>query len=394
MSSIKNYCIFIYDLIELSSVEYLLMYPGGICMSSKKTRKKNSAAKTQKTKNDRLKYMENEDKELSELEEIIAKSKSVANAADSSDNYEKKLDYINDDYLNDESYDDNDDGDFFASLDAEDEKIKVIRERIKAKKPKSSSKFDIKKYLPENISEFISKNTKYVICGSIIGVLTIALIVALAFDRASMNDNTKSAVHTNGTLSKDVLVETKNSEIVELVNNYFTALVEGNLEKLSLVMDSIDGISEDTLKLEGEYIEEYKNVKCYVKDGLNKHEYVIYVYYENKILNINTLAPGAIILYVVEGADGYRIHNNINESEISAYINKLSKGKDVVDFNKEVDNKLDEACEKDTDLKALRDALISSGEKASSDTDSSTVDDATQPQSETVPEQAAATQNE
>lgn len=363
-------------------------------MSSKKTRKKNSAAKTQKTKNDRLKYMENEDKELSELEEIIAKSKSVANAADSSDNYEKKLDYINDDYLNDESYDDNDDGDFFASLDAEDEKIKVIRERIKAKKPKSSSKFDIKKYLPENISEFISKNTKYVICGSIIGVLTIALIVALAFDRASMNDNTKSAVHTNGTLSKDVLVETKNSEIVELVNNYFTALVEGNLEKLSLVMDSIDGISEDTLKLEGEYIEEYKNVKCYVKDGLNKHEYVIYVYYENKILNINTLAPGAIILYVVEGADGYRIHNNINESEISAYINKLSKGKDVVDFNKEVDNKLDEACEKDTDLKALRDALISSGEKASSDTDSSTVDDATQPQSETVPEQAAATQNE
>ena len=32
-------------------------------------------------------------------------------------------------------------------------------------------------------------------------------------------------------------------------------------------------------KAEGEYIEEYKNVKCYVKDGLNKNEYVVYVYY-------------------------------------------------------------------------------------------------------------------
>lgn len=351
-------------------------------MSSKKSKKRNNS-RSQNLKNNRLKYMEDEDKELDELEEIISKSEAESKENENSDDNEEN--YITDDYLNDESYEDIEESveeneDFFASLDAKDEEVKTFKER----KSKNT-----KKILPDNLNEFIKDNLKCVICGSIIGVLAIALIIALAFDRSGKGSSGDAKVHTSGNITKDVLQETDDKAIVELVNNYFTALTEGDLNKLSEIMDSVDGISADTLKAEGEYIEEYKNVKCYVKDGLNKNEYVVYVYYENKILNIDTLAPGAIILYVKKDAasNEYKIQSNINDDKISKYIKKLSKEKDIINFNKEVDDKLDKACIEDPDLKALRDALISSGnEEASSESGSDSQE--TQPQNETtVPEQ-------
>lgn len=364
-------------------------------MSSKKSKKRNNS-RSQNLKNNRLKYMEDEDKELDELEEIISKSEAESKENENSDDNEEN--YITDDYLNDESYEDIEESveetsdensledeeeeneDFFASLDAKDEEVKTFKER----KSKNT-----KKILPDNLNEFIKDNLKCVICGSIIGVLTIALIIALAFDRSGKDSSGDAKVHTSGNITKDMLQETGDKAIVELVNNYFTALTEGDLNKLSEIMDSVDGISADTLKAEGEYIEEYKNVKCYVKDGLNKNEYVVYVYYENKILNIDTLAPGAIILYVKKDAasNEYKIQSNINDDKISKYIKKLSKEKDIINFNKEVDDKLDKACIEDPDLKALRDALISSGnEETSSESGSDSQE--TQPQNETtVPEQ-------
>lgn len=366
-------------------------------MSSKKSKKRNKSG-SRNLKNIRLKYMENEDKELDELEEIISKSETESKENENSAN---EGDYITDDYLNDESYEDieeeegveeafdenpseeEENEDFFASLDAKDEEVKTFKER-KSKRTK--------KILPDSLNEFVKDNFKCVICGSAIGVLAIALIIALAFDRSGKDLSGDAKVHTSGNITKDVLQETDDKAIVELVNNYFTALTEGDLNKLSEIMDSVDGISADTLKAEGEYIEEYKNVKCYVKDGLNKNEYVVYVYYENKILNIDTLAPGAIILYIKKDASSneYKIQSNINDEKISKYIKKLSKEKDIINFNKEVDDKLDKACLEDPDLKALRDALISSGNKETSSEGGSDSQE-TQPQNETtVPEQTTA----
>lgn len=321
-------------------------------MSQKKSKKRtNSPDEAINKKNERLKHIDDEDKELDELEKIIA------NSEDKDEFNEENGD--GDTEQNSEENVEDEKDDFFASLDKQEQDIKPFSER---KKKRNGSKYDITK-----IVELVKQNTKYAIWGSIISVLFIALIIALAVDAGNKNN---SSADSEKKTADNKLIKNNNNEIEKLVNTYFSALVSCDVDKLSEIMDSVENISTEALKKESEYIEEYKNIECYTKKGIAKNEYVVYVYYENKILNIEALAPGAIILYVKKDEEKgvYRIHNGISDTEISKYISKLSEDKDIKQFNKDVDNKLKKACENDADLKAFYDALISASQPSSDDT--------------------------
>lgn len=340
-------------------------------MSSKKSKKRTNSQKAAvNQKNERLKHIDDEDKELDELEKIIAKSENGDNIDEeisNSDNEKSSEDNIEDE---------NEEDDFFASLDKQEKDIKPYNER---NKKKSESKFDF-----TSIIDLVKQNTKYAIWGSIVAVLFIALVIALAVD--SGNKNSDSAKKDNK-VTGNKLIKNSNKEIEELVNTYFSSLVSCDVDKLAEIMDSVENISVEALKKESEYIEEYRNIECYTKKGIAKNEYVVYVYYENKILNIETLAPGAIILYVKKDEEKgvYRIHNGISDTEIAKHISKLSEDKDIKQFNKDVDEKFKKACESDADLKAFYDALVSAAQPSSDSTEapvSESSAEETQPQGE------------
>lgn len=321
-------------------------------MSQKKSKgQTNSSNKAINKKSDRLKHIDDEDKELDELEKIIANS-------ENKDKHNEKNNDRNIEKNPEESTEDEND-DFFASLDKQEQDIKPFNER---KKKRNDSKYDFTK-----IVELVKQNTKYAIWGSIISVLFIALIIALAVDAGNKNSN---PANRENKADNNKLIKNSNNEIEKLVNTYFSSIVSCDVDKLSEIMDSVENISAEALKKESEYIEEYKNIECYTKKGIAKNEYVVYVYYENKILNIETLAPGAIILYVKKDEEKgiYRIHNGISDTEISKHISKLSKDKDIKQFNKDVDDRFKKACENDADLKAFYDALISASQPSTDDT--------------------------
>ena len=347
--------------------------------SNKSKRKSNTRNKSYNRKNERFKYTEDEDSELDELEKIIADSENaVTNDEESSTEEEHDInEEINENINegNDDAGEENED--FFASLDKEE--LQTFRHR-KEKEGGNVSGID-------KILKFVKGNTRYAIWGSVVAVLFIALIIALAVDAGNKGSGSKDEVKKK---QENTLNANADKEIETLVNDYFSAIVSCDVNKLSEIMDSTGSISEDNLKKESEYIEEYKNIKCYTKNGINSGEYVVYVYYENKILNINTLAPGAVILYVKKDEEKgiYRIHNGINDTEISNYISKLSEDEDVIKFNKDVDNKFKEACENDADLKAFYDALISASQDKQEDSSESTQQE-TQPQ-ETQPQETPA----
>lgn len=344
-------------------------------MSSKKNNRKkknNNIDRRELAK----KRQEEEDKELDEIEKIISSSDNSSTTE--SENFDGDTISSAEEMHDDNSTGDNED--FFKSLDNEDDNIKVFQETRSNRKKGNSQMMNF-------VKKIFSPQNKTKVCGVIIAVLAICLITALAFDVRDVKESDKAEVKK--------VVELKannNKEINTLIKDYFKALVECNMPKLGEVMDSVDNISEDTLKKESEYIEDYKNIKCYSKKGIAKDEYVVYVYYENKILNIDTLAPGAVVLYVKKDAEKnqYRIHNGINDTKISSYISKISKDKDVKNFNKDVNAKLSKACSSDTNLKAFYDALMSSNEKQEDGTTSSetTVPETTaNPETPTAPAQ-------
>lgn len=306
--------------------------------------------KTKRTNNKQKKIQNNIDKNIvNEIKEEIEKE-NLAN--------ESKKEVVDDlSTLKD---------DFFANLDREtkvEDAIQNFRKKSRdkvsgsQKGKRANKKNSIKIPFLQEISDKTGFNISVVLCGFIVPVLFVFLIVALIFDRGNMVSDVKNVT------TASQLKQTANKEISKLVGDYFNALSECDIKALSKVMDSVGTLTEDELRKKGEYIEGYENIKIYTKKGVVDNEYVVYVYYENKILNINTLAPGSKVLYVKRNDknNGYIIHNGIKDTDIAKRIEELSKDKDIKKFNKEVNDKLMAACKKDEDLKNFYNALMSAG---------------------------------
>ena len=161
-------------------------------------------------------------------------------------------------------------------------------------------------------------------------------------------------------------------EINSLIQTYFQALSDCDIETVKKIMvlgdsDSFDK-KEENMKSEGQYIESYENIDCYTKNGLEDNTYVVYVAYDVKFLQMDTLAPGLARLYVVEDSDGkYCIYAPYSD-EVQAYMDEVDKSEDVVLLAREIDDKMTEALASDEKLREFMTILNQgvSGETAAS----------------------------
>ncbi len=335
-------------------------------MSTKKNKKnRNKREHNIKSREERLKDIEREDSELDEIEKLIAENESDdesenenTNEVDSIETEEtEEIKHSETERNKEDDKDDDIEDDFFAQLEKEDIKTFKVRKKEKNNKRQSSDG------VAADILKFVKGNTKYAIWGSVLAVLMIALIIALAVDASNkdkVSDIKKIEVNTSGEL-----IPSDDKEIVELVKHYYKAMNKCDTATLENILESAKDIDVEMLKSQSEYIESYNNIKCYLKQGLKDDEYVVYVCFEIKILDIETPAPGAYILYIKKSSDGsYKICNDFqNDDDIMGLINKLSKDKDVVKLFKDVDEKLAQACEKDAELKEFYDALMSASDQ-------------------------------
>ncbi len=107
-----------------------------------------------------------------------------------------------------------------------------------------------------------------------------------------------------------------------------------------------------------EIIEEYRNVKNYVKPGLDSDSYVVFTTYEIKVVNIDTLVPGMRSLSVVRDENGnLTIKDEPNNKKLNDHIQKLAKEKDIKEIIKKVNSKLTAAIKKDNSLQVFIDYL-------------------------------------
>lgn len=141
-------------------------------------------------------------------------------------------------------------------------------------------------------------------------------------------------------------------EVKDLIKDYYAAKLDCNTKKLkSMFTDASKIESQKQLQKKTEYIEDYRKIKCYVKKGIEKDSYIVYVYHEVKITGINTAAPGLAKFYVIKNSKGkYKIFTGDMDSDLKKYYDDRNNDEDVQKLIKETNSKSAKAKKKDGDL--------------------------------------------
>lgn len=178
-------------------------------------------------------------------------------------------------------------------------------------------------------------------------------------------------VQDGGDTELKLTQESDSSAVSELVERYFKAVNEADVSELEQIVRQDSEFSKDRLKKDGEYIEAYRNIKCYTIPGIVDKTYIVYVYYDIEFIGIKTLAPSLIRLYVCENSDGsLYIDKTAKDGEVSAYLQQVSSMEDVRSLVTDVNTKMQKAKAEDDELRAFVDMLDGKSEETEAESSS------------------------
>lgn len=215
----------------------------------------------------------------------------------------------------------------------------------------------------ENMKTFLIKNKTYVAIAVIFVVMVFTLVKLSSGNSPKEAKEAKSeeVITVDETTPEAKAAETEPTNdlqvnaypaVNELVNKYFTAMANSDIDTLLQIVNPLSEEEQTQIQQKKEYIEGYDNITCYSKIGPEENSYIVFVYYEIKFININTLVPGEIPLYICTNEDGsLYIYNGELAPEVDSYIADVAAGQDVVDLIKSIDTKFAEAQDSDPDLK-------------------------------------------
>jgi len=181
----------------------------------------------------------------------------------------------------------------------------------------------------------------------------------------SMENNDMMADEENS-YEKDTVTKQNNTkinqdievEIDKLISKYYDVSNEINVDNPTIDDQSKEDQTIESITKMREAIEAYKNIKTYVKPGLEKDSYVVFTTYDIKLYNIDTLVPGMSVISVIKDEkDVLSINNESNDKELNNYIKQLASDKDIKSIIEEVNTKLSEAIKKDESLKEFIDYI-------------------------------------
>lgn len=158
---------------------------------------------------------------------------------------------------------------------------------------------------------------------------------------------------SGGNPAEDAELElNEDKEIYQLVTNYFEAKKTVNMDALSTLVSDINQIDREKFTAMAAYVEDYQNINCYVIKSEDTDACRVYVKYDMKLKNIETLAPCLSAFYVTTTSDGgYAIYLSALDEDQEDFIASADKNMEIVALKEEVSNSLQEAIEKDAGFK-------------------------------------------
>lgn len=200
-----------------------------------------------------------------------------------------------------------------------------------------------------------------------IALVVVAIVVSTAIGKKSPSSEVvaEAVTETQTTTEEETLVvpdepleEDAYAEVNGVVKKYYQAMADGDVDTLLSITTGLDEKEQIKIVKKSEYVESYPTVICYTKKGPIEESYIVYAYYEVKLVDYDTLTPGMNALYVCKNDSGaYYINGETQSDEIIDYCEMISAQDDVVDLINTVQVKYNELKATDTELSSFLDEL-------------------------------------
>ena len=158
--------------------------------------------------------------------------------------------------------------------------------------------------------EFCKRNVSYIAIAGLFIVLVIVLVrfmqsspseqdVALRTEATEQIESPTEVAEAPEAYAKDAI-----PEVNQLITNYYTAYANGDIETLATLADPLSDTQKSYISVYSQYVENYGNIACYTKKGLEDTSVVASVYTEVKFKDVETVAPGLETFYLRVREDG------------------------------------------------------------------------------------------
>ena len=233
----------------------------------------------------------------------------------------------------------------------------------------------------DDFREWLSDNLRYFMLGGVILIIVVVLFCGIracsGSNKGNSGDEQKTTSEDQGNVPSSPIsegesdekkedanpMETADADVTALIKSYYQALGEKDIATLKTLEDDFTPSDESKVTNLKDYIEGYEVGDVYTKKGMTDDSYVVYACFSYICQGVETKAPALTQFYVYKNSGGSWVIDNgaLQDSEISAYMEKQLSDSDVSALVKKVQNELDQAQQSDPSLAEFLNGL---GEEA------------------------------
>ena len=233
----------------------------------------------------------------------------------------------------------------------------------------------------DDFREWLSDNLRYFMLGGAILIIVVVLFCGIracsGSNKGNSGDEQKTTSEDQGNVPSSPTsegesdekkedanpMETADADVTALITSYYQALGEKDIATLKTLEDDFTPSDESKVTNLKDYIEGYEVGDVYTKKGMTDDSYVVYACFSYICQGVETKAPALTQFYVYKNSGGSWVIDNgaLQDSEISAYMEKQLSDSDVSALVKKVQNELDQAQQSDPSLAEFLNGL---GEEA------------------------------
>ena len=233
----------------------------------------------------------------------------------------------------------------------------------------------------DDFREWLSDNLRYFMLGGVILIIVVVLFCGIracsGSNKGNSGDKQKTTSEDQGNVPSSPTsegesdekkedanpMETADADVTALIKSYYQALGEKDIATLKTLENDFTPSDESKVTNLKDYIEGYEVGDVYTKKGMTDDSYVVYACFSYICQGVETKAPALTQFYVYKNSGGTWVIDNgaLQDSEISAYMEKQLSDSDVSALVKKVQNELDQAQQSDPSLAEFLNGL---GEEA------------------------------
>ncbi len=154
---------------------------------------------------------------------------------------------------------------------------------------------------------FCAKNVRYIAAAGLFVAVVVFLVKSSAGNAGTAPKDDTPLVATEAAPTETETEENKDyvkdayPQINELVSNYYTAYANGDLDSLTALTENMSETEKSYITVFSEQVDQYENISCYTKAGLDNASYIVSVSLEMKFKDIETSSRFRLFLCAHKG---------------------------------------------------------------------------------------------